>query len=160
MRVLVINSRSDVQSLKARPEIEKLNPHVDFKKIEPGTVLLLPDPPAATGTAGTATEGKSIQGQVFDDLQSEVTKAVEASGARVRRGYEALTEEAKEVNAVLKTAAVKRLVDADPDLKQQADAAAAVFKQDAADAKAADQALRSIQQQATEELGNLAKLLG
>ena len=157
MRVLVINSRSDVQQLRSRPDIEKLNPHVDFKKLETGTVLLIPDPPAA---AGAAAEGLSIQGQAFEDLRVEVSKALEASGARVRRGYEALSEEAKELNATLKLAAVKRAVDADPELKQQVDAAAAVFKQDAADAKTADQTLRAIQQQATDELSALSKLLG
>ena len=159
MRVLVINSRSDVQQLRSRPDIEKLNPHVDFKKLETGTVLLIPDPPAAAA-AGAAAEGLSIQGQAFEDLRVEVSKALEASGARVRRGYEALSEEAKELNATLKLAAVKRAVDADPELKQQVDAAAAVFKQDAADAKTADQTLRAIQQQATDELSALSKLLG
>ncbi len=165
MRVLVVNSRSDVEALGLRlgrersartlDEIERLNPHVDFKKIERGTVLLVPDLPS-----DREGESRSIQGQAFEDLRDQVTEALEASSARVRRGYEALDDEAKEVTGVLKSAPLKRAMEADQELKQQVEAAAAVFKQDAAEAKAAEQTLKAMRDQVGQELNALAKLLG
>jgi hypothetical protein len=161
MRVVTINSRSDLQALSARfgrdradrtlVEIERLNPHVDFSRLATGTVLLVPDPPDEPE--------ESIQGKAFADLREQVIGALDASSARVRRGYEALGEEAKEITAVLRTAAVRRAVEADPALQQQVDDAAAAFKRDAAEAKTADTSLRAIREQAAQELSALAKIL-
>jgi len=171
MRVIVVNSRTDVQTLGTRlgkdrtgqafETIEKLNPHVDFTRVEPGTVILVPDPPRAADAADDKDDkDRSIQGRAFDDLREIVSSGLEASSARVRRGYEALSAEAKDVTAALKSAPVKRAVDADPELKAQLESAAAVFKQDTADAKNADQTLKSMKDRMDEELNALSKLLG
>ena len=169
MRVIVVNSRTDVQTLGTRlgkdrtgqtfEAIEKLNPHVDFTRVEPGTVILVPDPPRAADDDADDKD-RSIQGRAFDDLREIVGSGLEASSARVRRGYEVLSAEAKEVTAALKSAPVKRAVDADPELKAQVESAAAVFKQDTADAKNAEQTLKSMKERMDEELNALAKLLG
>jgi hypothetical protein len=168
MRVIVVNSKTDAQTLTSRlsrdlpgqqfEAIEKLNPHVDFSRVEPGTVILVPDPPSAA--AGQDTRDRSIQGKAFDDLRDLVGDGFETSSARVRRGYDELAAEAKDITAALKSAPIKRATEADPELKQQVEAAAAVFKQDTADAKAADQTLKSIKQKMDEELDALSKLLG
>jgi hypothetical protein len=167
MRLIVIKSRADLQELRTRlgraergsgrtfEDIEKLNPHLDFKKIEPGTVVLVPDVPDTR-----EPERGSIQGQPFDELRDDVMAALRATGARVRAGYQGLGEQAKEVSAVFKTAAFKRAVEADPALQPQVDAAAAVFKRDTAQAKAAEEMLKMMERQATEDLEALAKLLG
>jgi hypothetical protein len=174
MRVIMVNSRADAQNVASRlarerigrpaDEIEKLNPHVDFTRIEPGTVILIPDRirPAGERAPDAADDDKdrSVQGRAFDDLREQVSTALEASGARVRRGYDALANDAKEIGALLKSAPMKRAMEADPELKQQAEAAAAVFKQDQADAKAAEQSLKTIESRMQEELAALAKLLG
>jgi len=55
---------------------------------------------------------------------------------------------------------VKRALEAQPDLKEQAEAATRVFKQDATDAKAAEQTLKEIGDRFEQELEALAKLLG
>lgn len=165
MRVKVINSRADLQAIGTRlgaeraartlEEIERLNPHIDFRKIERGTVLLVPDL-AAEGD----DEERSVQGDAFTELRSQVTAALTASGARVRRGHEALADEAKEVAAAFKSAPLKRAMEADPELKAQVDAATAAFKEDAAAAKTADQTLKALQEEVGKELESLAKLLG
>ncbi len=168
MRVIVVNSRADVKILDTRlgkdragrefEAIEKLNPHVDFTRVEPGTVILVPDPlPAAAGEDDT---DRSIQGRAFDDLRELVSDGLEASSARVRRGFETLSTEARDVTAALKSAPMKRAIETDPELKAQVESAAAVFKQDAADAKSAEQTLKSMKDRIDEELNGLAKLLG
>ncbi len=165
MRVKVINSRSDLDELgsslgsdraaKTMEQIRRLNPHVDLKNIKRGTVVLVPDAPGPP-----RADARSIQGDAFAELRSQVTAAVEASCARVKRGYDSVSDEAKQVTAALKTAAVKRALEANPDLKEQAEAAGRVFKQDAADAKAADQTLKAMSDRFDRELDALAKLLG
>ena len=165
MRVKVINSRSDLEALgsavgqeqaaKRIEQIQQLNPHVDLKNIKRGTVVLVPDAPGERDA-----ESRSVQGEAFADLRSQVNAALEASRARVRRGYGALNDSAKEVTTVLKSAAVKRALEAQPDLKEQAEAATRKFKQDATDAKAAEQTLKEIGDRVEQELEALAKLLG
>src|SRR5512145_2491319 len=127
MRVIVVNSRADAQTVASRlareragrpiDEIEKLNPHVDFARIEPGTVILVPDRPRpAAEDAADEDEDKdrSIQGRAFDDLREQTAGAFEGGSARIRRGYEGLAGETKEVSALLKSAPVKRAMESDP----------------------------------------------
>ena len=172
MRVIVVNSRADAQTVASRlareragrpvDEIEKLNPHVDFTRIEPGTVILVPDrrSPPAEAAEEDDDKDRSIQGRAFDDLREQTTNAFEGGSERIRRGYEALASETKEVSALLKSAPVKRAMESDPELKSQVEEAAAVFKQDAADAKAAEQTLKSMKDLMEKELDAIAKLLG
>ena len=167
MRMIVIRQGTDLQSLGARllsasegrdaalEQLQRLNPHVDFKRIEPGTVLLVPDLPGLR-----EGETSSVGGQAFEAFHEQLTGSLDAAITRVRRGHEALVQQRQEVNAVLKTASVKRLLEADPDIKPQLAAAAQVFKQDQQQAKDADKMLDSLQQNAAAELASLAKLLG
>ena len=163
MRVVVINDRTNLQSVArllgdqagskiALERLQALNPHVDFAKIEPGTVVFVPDAPGAAAP--------SVQGGAFAALHEQFLASVDAVGLRVRGGYEALGAERQSVSAALKLAAARRAIENDPDLKAQLDAAAEVFKQDQAQAKAANDTLRVVHQQAASELGALAKLLG
>ncbi|HEY2925279.1 hypothetical protein, partial [Piscinibacter sp.] len=78
----------------------------------------------------------------------------------VRSGHEALAAQRQEVAALLKSAAVRRLIESDPDLKQDLDAAVQVFKQDQQQAKEAEKTMQLLQEQAKAELAALAKLLG
>jgi hypothetical protein len=142
-------------SASALDQLKNLNPHVDFKKIEPGTVLLIPDVPGLRGAAGA-----SVTGDAFDELREQVLASVRAAGARVSSGYDARLNEQKEVAAVLKSGGLERALKADPELKPQIFAATQVFKQDQQQAKAADETLKALQQQATAELAQLAKTLG
>lgn len=165
MRMIVIKQGTDLATLSARllaggtgnegalQSLQRLNPHVDFRAIEAGTVLLVPDLPGLR-----AGESTSISGEAFAAFQQQVSGAVEAAVARVRSGYEALAAQRQDVTAVLKSAAVRRVIEADPDLKSQLDAATQVFKQDQQRAKDAETTLQALQQ-AKDEMQALAKLL-
>lgn len=142
-------------SASAVDQLKSLNPHVDFKKmIKPGTVLLIPDVPGLRGAAGS-----SVTGDAFAELREQMLASVDAAASRLRGSYEARLNEQKGVVVVLKSAAVKRAIKADPDLKPQIEAATQVFKQDQQQAKAADEALKALQQQTAAELARLAKTL-
>jgi hypothetical protein len=165
MRVLVVKAATTVNDLKARlgrtgatqtlDDIARLNPHVDLRAIEPGTVLLVPDAP------NTSTDDTTpVQEPPFEELRDQIMGAIEATNSRVKAGYETLAAQAREATTVLKSAVIKRAIEVEPALKAQLDASAAVFKQDAAHAKTADSTLKAIQKQTAAELGELQKLLG
>jgi hypothetical protein len=166
MRLLVVKSRTTVDDLRSRlgrtdpsrtlDDIAVLNPHVDLRAIEPGTVLLIPESAADVPTG----DGTPVHQQPFDELRDQMLGALDATGARVRAGYDVLAAQAKETTAVLKSAAVKRAIEVDQTLQPQIDASVAVFKQDAAHAKTADQALKGMQKQIADDLSALQKLLG
>jgi len=167
MRMIVIKQATDLPALGARllgagaahegalQGLQRLNPHVDFGRLEPGTVLLVPDQPGLC-----AGESRSVSGEAFDAFEEQVNASVNAAVARVRSGHEALAAQRQEVAALLKSAAVRRLIESDPDLKQELDAAAQVFKQDQQQAKEAEKTMQLLQEQAKAELAALAKLLG
>jgi len=169
MRMIVVKAPTTAQDLRTRlgrtdpgrtlDDIAVLNPHIDLRAIEPGTVLLIPEP-AGNAPATPADDSTPVQEQPFEELRDQILGAISQTHTRARAGYESLAAQAKDATAVLKSAAVKRAMDADPTLKPQVEAAASVFKQDAANAKAADQTLKDMQKQIAEELGALQKLLG
>lgn len=144
-----------IGSGSALEQLKNLNPHVDFKKIEPGTVLLIPD---ALGFHDA--ESFSVTGHAFDALREQMLASVDAAASRLRGGYEALLTEQKEVAVVLKSAAVKRAIKADPDLEPQIEAATQVFKQDQQQARDAEKTMQTLQEQAAAELASLTQLLG
>ena len=132
MRMIVIKQGTDLQALGTRlfgstahkdNGLQRLNPHIDFKKIEAGTVLFVPDQPGLkTG------ETNSVSGWVFDEFRAQVSDSIDASATRVREGFATLADERQTINAVLKSAAITRLFEADPDLKPQLEAALQIFK--------------------------------
>ena len=132
MRMIVIKQGTDLQALGTRlfgstahkdNGLQRLNPHIDFKKIEAGTVLFVPDQPGLkTG------ETNSVSGWVFDEFRAQVSDSIDASATRVREGFATLADERQTINAVLKSAAIKRLFEADPALKPQLEAALQIFK--------------------------------
>lgn len=167
MRMIVVKVRTSLKELsvsllgdaagstRAVENLQQLNPHVDFKKIEPGTILLVPETSGAP-----AGDTVPVGGEAFGAMRDELTAAVTAASARVRTGYDALAGQRADVTAALKLAAVRKAIEADPDLKAQVDASADVFKQDQAASKAADAELKAMQAEASAELDVLAKLLG
>lgn len=167
MRMIVIDKKTDLRALSTRllgeeagrssalDKLKDLNPHVDFKTIEPGTVLLIPDAPGFRDA-----ESSSVTGDAFDALREQMLASVEAATSRLRGGFDALLTEQKEVAAVLKSAAVRRAIEADPDLKPQIEAATQVFKQDQQQARDVEKTLQTLQEQAAAELAALAALLG
>ena len=167
MRMIVIEQATDLQALTTRllgakagagaslDTLKQLNPHVDFNKLGAGTVLLVPDLPGLRdGQTG------SIAGQAFDTFGQQVLADFDDAATRVQAGHAARLTDQKELVALFKGAALKRALEADAELKAQADVAAQVFKQDPIDAKAADETLKALKDGLGAELAVLAKLLG
>jgi hypothetical protein len=163
MRMIVIQQATDLPSLATRllgasasglQQLQRLNPHVDAKRLQPGMVLLVPDVPGLK-----RDQSSSVSGHVVDAFRAQLGAALDAASASVRAGHEALARERQEVTAALKTAAVKRLVESDPDLAPQIEAATRVFKDDQQRAKEADKQMQQLQDGALAELDKLAKLL-
>lgn len=166
MRMFVIKQATDLQALSAKllttgagkesalQNLQRLNPHVDFNRLDAGTVLLVPDQPGVK-----TSESSSIGGEAFDAFHEQARASVDAAVTRVREGHDHLSAARTDVAAVLKTAALKRLLEADPDIKKALDEAAQVFKQDQQQAKESIAQLQAFQAQVNEELAQLAKLL-
>lgn len=168
MRMFVIKEETDLAGLSAKllrarlPEtsadaaidrLKALNPHVDFTRLAAGTVLLVPDTPELKKGAST-----SLGGETFEAFVKEVDTGLRSSSARVKQGFERLSVDRTSVSDVLKTAAVKRLVESDPALKKQLESADAQFKEDERKERAAQELLKTTQKQAIEELTGLARL--
>ena len=128
---------------------------MDFTNIVAGTVLLMPETPDFNDTASA-----SLAGDAFDPLREQMLASVEVATSRVREGYAALLTEHKEVAVVLKSAALKRALESDPDLKPQIEAANQVLKRDQQAAKDADKTMQTLQAQAAAELASLMQMLG
>ena len=166
MRMIIIDRASDLKALETQlfanadgkeatlQQLQRLNPHVDLQRIEPGTVLLVPDRPGIAKDATTPVTAGAV-----DEFSKQVGDALDSAGARVRQGYQALAAQRQEVTAVLKTAAAKRLLESDPDLSRQLEAAAKVFKDDQQRAKDAEATLKTLREGSKAELDTLAKLL-
>lgn len=162
MRMMVINSKTDTTALSSRllasrsdtlETLRQLNPHADLQRLVAGTVLLVPD-----ATAGD--DSASVAGEAFDSFANQLLAGLETAADQVNSGHAARLTEGKEVSTALRSAALKKAMEADPDLKAQVDQANLVLKQDTADASAASSSLRLMQTQVKEELEALAKLLG
>lgn len=136
-------------------EIERLNPHVDFSRIPAGTVLLLPD---RVGSRENASRGLADEG--FDALAQQVRAAVEATTARVRAGHDALQVQRKEVSGVVRSAALKRLMESDAQVRQLVEQGESVFKADTLRAREAAMELEALGKEAVEALEQLARAVG
>lgn len=167
MRMIVIKQATDLQSLGARllvgqtgggktlETMKQLNPHVDFSRIAAGSVLLVPE--ASDLKEG---ESQSISGEAFDTFAEQALAGLDTVATRVGAAHAKRLADQKELGALLKSAPLKRAIEADAELKAQVDATAAVFKEDQAQAKAADEALKVLKAQMSAELAALGKLLG
>ena len=136
-------------------EIERLNPHVQFPRIPAGTVLLLPE---RAGLRDDASRGLTDEG--FDAFADQMRAAVNATAVRVRGGHDALTLQRKEVSGVVRTSAMKRLIESDAQVRQLLEEGEAVSKADAVRARASIAAMEALGKDAAEALTELAKAIG
>ena len=165
MRVIVVNEENleafskllgdKIGSGSALEQLKNLNPHVDLKKIEPGTVLLIPDGPRFRNV-----ESVSVTGAAFNALSEQMLASVDASASRLRAGFDALLTEQKEVVGVLQLDPVQQAIKAESQLASQIDAATLVFKQDDKLAKDAEKVMQTLKEQVAAELASLTQLLG
>lgn len=166
MRMTVINQNTDLTTLGVRlfstdtarestlAGLQRLNPHVDFTRIEPGTVILVPD------QAGLRDgESASVGGTAYDAFAAQALSSVEDSAARVRAGHTNRLAQQKELATLLKSPSLRRLLESDPDLKNELDAVQQLFKDDQQAAKDADAMLKLLQEQLALELAGLGELI-
>lgn len=175
MRLIVIKQASDLQTLSAsllkKPaagngdakevsqatldQVKMLNPHVDFQRMEAGTVLLLPDNPELSDK-----DSQSLTGNAFDDFVTDTNAGFKALAQRVRTSADTLAAERAAVNAVLKTAAVKRQIDNDPLLQKQLDEASSEFTDEQKKTQEAIRQVETMQKDMSAELDALKAMLG
>jgi hypothetical protein len=170
MRMIVIKQETDLQGLSSKllsarltsdkahsalQSLQALNPHVDLKKVASGTVLLVPDAPGFKVSASD-----SVPGNALADFQQLVENNLDAAAARLKAGNAERDARRADVAAVLKVPAVQRLIETDPDFKQQLEDATRAAKQDQQREAQAGQTLDAAAKGALTELAAVAKLLG
>jgi len=151
----VKNTDSVKQLLKgadaaALRRVQALNPHLDITRAKAGSVLLLPDSPAFS-----AGDQASVSADAWQGLASDATAGLKARSEELKATLAQRETERKEVVAALKSAAVKRQLDADAGLRKQADTAEAQFK---ADQKAASDTARQLETMSEALAGELSAL--
>jgi hypothetical protein len=157
MRMFVLKQGQDLQTLSSRlggavtiNRLKLLNPHLNLDRLEPGAVLLVPD---------DVDDTESVAGAVFDGLAGDLKAGLKAATARVQgtRARRELLQ--KDVSSILKSAAFKRALDGDAELKRQADAAETRFQADQATGQQTEESLSALEQLVNEELAVLGKLV-
>lgn len=104
--------------------VKALNPHLNFDRPLPaGSVLLIPD--AADVKAGA---GAPVGSEALDALLSDIDAGLTAARRRVRAGVAQREADHAAIASALKPAASKRVIDSDPLLKTQLEAAEAEFQ--------------------------------
>jgi hypothetical protein len=164
MRVTVIDEKTlralnnllgDRSGSGALDQLKNLNPHVDFKRIDLGTVLLIPDGPNFRDL-----DSSTVTGDSFGELRKQILATIDAAALRLRGGYDALLTEQKEVLEVLTSKSVTEARRTDSALEQQIDAANSVFKSDHGQARIVEKQLQALREQVKEELDSLTNALG
>jgi len=168
MRIFITKTDTDLAALSTtllrKPaeggvtldRVRALNPQVeDFQKLAAGTVLILPDTPGIKAGAGTAPGADNLS-----DLASDLGSGLKAVNTRFASRIDDIKAERAAVTTVLKTAAVKRLVDSDPALSKQLAAADAEFKREQKRVAESETQLAEVQKTALTEFARLQKLLG
>ena len=172
MRLIVIEQASDWTAVSAtllkKPasgkagaasdatleQVKRLNPHVDFQRLEAGTVLLLPDSPELS-----AKDSQVLADNAFEDFVAHAGEGLQAVAQRMRLGAEALAADRSAVTAVLKIAAVKRQIESDPLLQKQLDEASGEFTDAQKQAQDAVSQVEAMQKEMNAELDALRKML-
>ena len=166
MRTILIKQAMDLQQVGAKlvaksanadtamNALKTLNPHVDFKKIAAGTVLLVPDSPGFK-----TAESDSVEGDAFDDLAKQLETGVNDASNAAQQGWTDLLAEEKDLTAAFKLVTAAKRTDVDPAIKALIDAATQQFKTDQTNAKPASDSLKAMQSEVETELAELGKLL-
>jgi hypothetical protein len=168
MRIFITKTDTDLQGLGASllrrsntasaalERIMALNPQIeDFQRLSAGTVLILPEGPEFKAGAGTA-----VSGEGFDAIAEELGRGMKAVESRADDRFAALRADHAEVSAAMKSAASRRLIESDPALKKQLQAAEVRFKADQKRAAETQEQLIEVQKFALAEFEKLQKMLG
>lgn len=152
----VVNRRS-ADPAATLERIKALNPHVDFKRLKAGTVLILPDGPDIK-TSGKGVE--SFGARALDELGSAMAAGFDEAGRRVRKVADDATSDRGVIAESLKSKLVRREIESDAALRNQLDSAAsAAAGREKALSQAADD-VSALAKSFFQELDAMKKLLG
>lgn len=161
MRMFVMKTGQDVGVLTERlragggtealSRLKALNPHLDLARLEPGSVLLVPD----------EVEGsESVAGAAFEALAKDARGGLKLAARRVGESVARADEQRKAVAAAMKTATFRSVLAGDAELARQATAAAEhASKAQRTQAKAATDGLDALGSLLERELDKLGKLM-
>jgi hypothetical protein len=164
MRIFVIKQATDLQGVGtqllrrtaseggagALERLQALNPHVDFRKLAAGTVLLVPDSPEIKPSAS-----RTLSEDPVEALVEELSRGLKEQATRVKATIKSQEDDRSAVAAAVKTAAAKRILESDPQLRDQLKAA---LQQSSDDRKHAEQTQNQITEMEKLAVGELARL--
>lgn len=127
MRILVIKKDSELPTLTAAAaaspalaaRLAAANPHVDLKKLEPGTVLLVPDDVAGADTP--FGKSGSIAGDALAGFGEFAAEALDGAARRVKAGAARQAADLAALKTALRGKTVKEALAKDPELARQAE---------------------------------------
>lgn len=158
MKFLIVKQGQTADALAARlaahgglTRLQALNPHLDLQRITPGSVLVWPS------DAG-GDEGTPVAASVFDDFAADVRAGLNSAATRVRGGLAQQEDQRKEAAAVFRSAAFKRVLETDAELRAQATAADGRAKALQARGKEIEGALAALDRSAEAGLEALGRL--
>jgi hypothetical protein len=134
--------------------IRRANPSLDFDRLAPGTVVVVPP----IGGAKDASSQDPLR-RTADELITLVEEGVATLVAAAEAAEEQRGAEKKETQDLLGSAAVKRLAGQVSELAANVDSVRATFKEDDAAAKQQVSGLRAAEQLWAEDLKALRGLL-
>lgn len=163
MQIFVVKKDSNVAALlKAAParelqQLQRLNPHLDFQRIKPGAMIILPDAAAEIGFPGGSL--KSIGAEAMESFGKFASEAMKTTSKGLKQAAErAKTEEAALASA-LRAREVSDALAKDPALKAQAEEASSQAKADVQATAAEIKAFDKLSKAAAAELAVLEKRL-
>lgn len=151
---LLVSGLSDRRSGAALESIRTLNPHLDFQRLKPGMVLLVPDAPDFR-----KSDTKPVGDEPLGDFEDLVRDGLEAARAKLRAGGEKRAVHRNEISRALKSSALKRAIEGDPDLSKRIEVASKRTKDEEKDDARAQKMLDAAAEEIRAELAALAKLL-
>lgn len=142
-------------SQAALDRIIALNPHVDFRRIEAGTVLVAPDLPGMRDDSA-----QPVASDAFTQLSATLNAGLKSALQKAGAGVDRLSSEGKTVDATLKLAGVKRALEADPVFKEQVATASARGKAELTAAQTDLKAVEGMAKLIEKELAAMRALIG
>jgi vacuolar-type H+-ATPase subunit I/STV1 len=134
--------------------LQRLNPHADFARLPAGTVLLLPERETFEGA-----EIESVAGEAFSDIADELRTGLKTAAQRIGAAYDRAESDRKNIASITRRTDVKRIIDGDPQLRQQVAAAEARFEELTSNGKQVRSALGAMDQAVAAELEELGRLM-
>jgi len=165
MRIFVVKSEKNMAGLRtslargdaaksavkaAEARLRAANPHVDFDRLKPGDVLVVPE--AAGFTSARAT---SFTGTLLESSVEQARAGLQQLKRRVGAGEQAADRRREAIVRSLKSKAVKLAADRDEPFRKDVERLREAVSQDEKDAAARQRSLREVFDQVEADLADL-----